>query len=113
LHVVQHYYTDERFYNAGSLRTLGIMDGLLSDGFGLSFLPTVVREAHYEAALRAMGVLVLPVVPVEQLIFQEQGRCIYDVVYVARRAIFQMSISKIKEQCPEAPVIYDTGRFTY
>ena len=85
------------------------MKMLVSEGYSLSFQPTAKREAKYEAAVRALGVHVYPVGPPSGWELAEGGRCLYDVVFVARRAIFAGAQQVLRRHCPQAPIIYDTG----
>lgn len=94
--------------DSGSVRNVAIMRALLTEGYGITFLPSVPRHPKYEVALRDMGVAVLPAAPVDQYSLTSGGKCVYDVILVARRAIFQASEGALKEQCPDAPIIYDT-----
>ena len=90
-----------------------MMRVLLERGYGVSFIPAH-REVgpSYVAAVRELGVHVLPMAPPDKWALQEEGgggRCLYDAVLVARRSIFESCRDVLKQKCPGARVIYDTG----
>ena len=89
-----------------------MMRVLLERGYGVSFIPAH-REVgpSYVAAVRELGVHVLPRAPPDKWVLQEGGggRCLYDAVLVARRSIFESCRDVLKQKCPGARVIYDTG----
>ena len=88
---------------------MAILRALCSAGYGVTMLPFVRRDLQYKAAVRAMGVTVLPSKPVEGWVFDDGGACMYDVFFSARRAVFAMAVDRVKDLCPGVPIIYDTG----
>mgnify|MGYP001106389710 FL=1 len=55
-----------------------------------------------------MGVHVFPVMAPEQWMLQYNGRCMFDLIMVARRLVFEAAQGQIAAHCPEVPIIYDT-----
>jgi GT2 family glycosyltransferase len=97
--------------DSGSIRNINLMKILLSFGYAVSFKPNVVRSPAYEAFVRGIGVHVLPASSPASWKLTNGGVCAFDVVWVARRSIFNATVEAIKSQCPTTPLIYDTGMY--
>ena len=94
----------------GSVRSAAIIDILVSEGYSVAFQAMVQRDPAPEARLRAAGAAVLAVVPANQWAWSQQGGCPYDLIYVARRNVFQLALKAMQSGCPGVPIVYDTGR---
>ena len=92
----------------GSIRSLHMLEILVEAGYQVTFLPVVQREAAYEAALRALGVHLIPATPPADWRLQRGGACMFDAILVARRFTFQTVRAAVDAQCPGTPLIYDT-----
>lgn len=93
------------------MRSAAIIDILVAEGYSVAFQAMVQRDPAPEARLRAVGATVLAVVPAKQWAWSQQGGCPYDLIYVARRNVFQLALNAIKSGCPGVPIVYDTGRW--
>ena len=93
----------------GSIRNINIMKMLLSEGYALSFQPTAARAPKYKAVVRSMGVHVMPVAPPHTWELSDKTGCLFDVIFVARRGVFEKAAEAIELHCPHTPIIYDTG----
>jgi hypothetical protein len=78
---------------AGSIRSLNILRILLGEGYHVSFLPLAGgREPKYTAQARAIGVQVItPIKDPQSWRLTYVGACAYDVIFVARRGVYQVS----------------------
>ena len=85
------------------------MKMLLSEGYALSFQPTAARAPKYKAVVRSMGVHVMPVAPPHTWELSDKTGCLFDVIFVARRGVFEKAAEAIELHCPHTPIIYDTG----
>ena len=85
------------------------MKMLVSEGYALSFQPTAARAPKYKAAVRAQGVHVMPVAPAHTWELSDKTGCLFDVIFVARRGVFEKAKEAIELHCPHTPIIYDTG----
>lgn len=95
--------------DAGSIRNINLLRILLEAGYHVTFIPTAGgREQHYVTQLRLMGVHVFPVMPPEQWMLQYNGKCMFDVIMVARRLVFEAAQGQLGQHCPGVPMIYDT-----
>lgn len=76
----------------GSIRNLNILKILVAEGYHITFVPTASgRDPHYTARVRFLGVDVqTPVTTPDKWQFVHRGRCMYDVIFVARRAVHQL-----------------------
>lgn len=88
---------------------MAIISALLQQGYSLTLQPLVERDIRYEVALTGLGVAVLPARPADKWDLRAGSTCIHDVIYIARRLVFGRAIGKVKADCPDAPVIFDTG----
>lgn len=94
----------------GSIRNINILRILLEQGYHITFVPTAYgRDTRYTARVRAMGVDVqTPVTSPSQWQFVYRGRCLFDVIYVARRAVYLEAQRVLQKQCSGVPIVYDT-----
>jgi hypothetical protein len=83
---------------AGSIRNLNILKILLAEGYHVTLVPTAAgRDARYKARARAMGVdVVTPITLPDKWQFVYRGKCLYDIIYVARRAVYQVGVPRCK-----------------
>lgn len=51
---------------------------------------------------------VLPVSSPDSWEMSEEGQCLYDVVVISRRYVFEASQPAIVRKCPQVPILYDT-----
>lgn len=109
--------------DSGSIRTVSMLQTLLAMRAHVTFSPLDTnRHPRYAAALRYMGVEVVPLQRLTYHRVQQQGRgngdesssgggkrgCRYDVVLVARRECFDAVYEALQHSCTSVPRIFDT-----
>ncbi|GAB4814786.1 hypothetical protein N2152v2_001832 [Parachlorella kessleri] len=97
--------------DVGSLRALHILRMLLAEGYHATVLPTTAqRDPAPKARARALGVdVVTPVTKPDKWRLTQRGRCLFDAVWVASGAAFQVGWEELSRQCPGVPLVYDMG----
>ena len=78
--------------------------------YDVTFLPLEpALHARYNTKLRAMGVAVLPARPMDGWTLQDaNGKCMFDVILIARLPILRLVYAKIKQKCPDTDIIFDS-----
>ena len=109
--------------DSGSIRTVSMLQTLLAMRAHVTFSPLDTnRHPRYAAALRYMGVEVVPLQRLTYHRVQQQGRgngdesssaggkrgCRYDVMLVARRECFDAVYEALQHSCTSVPRIFDT-----
>ena len=95
--------------DSGSQRSYLLFKALVADGYGITFLPLEpVRNIKYPAILRSQGVAVLQAQNHAKWRLTANNRCMFDVVIISRLRVFSEAYDKVKSECPESPIIYDT-----
>uniref|UniRef100_A0A061S451 Polypeptide N-acetylgalactosaminyltransferase n=1 Tax=Tetraselmis sp. GSL018 TaxID=582737 RepID=A0A061S451_9CHLO len=96
--------------DSGSLRLFQILKSLVGDGFDVVFQGMTGRHdgLKYESRLRHVGVDVREVTGKLPPLRASDGRCLFNVVVIARRYIFARVIDAVESACPGVPVIFDT-----
>ena len=83
---------------------------LLDMRIDISFLPMYTRSPRYEANLAGIGIDVLSPRNKRSYRLVKNGNCVYNGVVIARRAVAQRHLKSVRLQCPDIPIIYDTGK---
>ncbi|MEW5307525.1 MAG: hypothetical protein WDW36_009914 [Sanguina aurantia] len=94
--------------DSGSIRTAAILDMLVADAFDVTYQPSTPRGVEYMLATQWAGVDVLPAWAPERWAESMHGGCPFDLVVVARRAVYQKWATQLESLCKHVPWIYDT-----
>ena len=95
--------------DSGSIRALNMIRIFAALGLHVDYQATTHRAVRkYEAEARFRGIHVLPIREAKDIELRRGGRCIYNVILVARFYIYERVAPFIAKGCPGVPVIFDT-----
>eukprot|EP01041_Mallomonas_annulata_P004026 gene4026-8016_t len=116
--------------DSGSVRTIAILQILRDAGYSVTFEGNAHQYHHVRYLLRLLAEGINVVMPgtLEHMaststststsygsngnnidrIIETTNRCPYEVIIIARRAVYSKQIKSVKLLCPHIPIIYDT-----
>ncbi|KAI8464632.1 MAG: hypothetical protein J3K34DRAFT_439855 [Monoraphidium minutum] len=95
--------------DSGSIRALNMIRIFAALGIHVDYQATTHRAVKkYETEARFRGVNVLPIKEASDIDFKHNGRCMYNMILVARFYIYERVVNFIQRECPGIPVIFDT-----
>lgn len=86
--------------DSGSIRTAAILNMLVADAFDVTYQPSTPRSVDYMLATQWAGIDVLPAWSPEQWAQTMAGGCAFDLVVVARRAVYQKWATQVRDLNP-------------